>query len=95
MALTKAPTGLLYELHYVLAFVAVVEEGGFTNASDRLHVAQPSISRKIKRLEQLLGAELFVRRPHSYVQLTPAGIRFLKECRRILKEIDRSIDSIR
>jgi DNA-binding transcriptional LysR family regulator len=58
--------------HQLEYFVAVAEEGQFTRAAERLHVAQPSISAQIRRLEKTLGAPLFHRGPGP-VTLTDAG----------------------
>jgi len=48
-------------LDLVRCFVTVVETGGFTQASKRLHLTQSAITQKIKRLENLLQRRLFVR----------------------------------
>jgi len=49
------------DLDLVRCFVTVVECGGFTQASKRLHLTQSAITLKIKRLEDLLGQRLFVK----------------------------------
>ncbi len=49
------------DLDLVHCFVTVVETGGFTQASRRLHLTQSTITQKIKRLENLLQRRLFVR----------------------------------
>ena len=46
----------LRQLEYVLA---VVDHGGFTRAAAALHVAQPSLSQGVRRLEAELGVTLF------------------------------------
>jgi len=49
------------ELRQLEYLVAVVEEGGFTRAAERLHVAQPGVSAQIRRLEAELGEPLLDR----------------------------------
>ncbi|MBV8417382.1 MAG: LysR family transcriptional regulator [Verrucomicrobia bacterium] len=49
------------DLDQVRCFVTVVESGGFTQASRRLHLTQSAITLKIKRLEELLQRRLFLR----------------------------------
>ncbi|MET9959124.1 LysR family transcriptional regulator [Streptomyces sp. NPDC006326] len=64
-------------------FVAVAEELHFTRAAARLYVAQQALSRDVRRLEQALGAALFVRTTRA-VELTPDGERLLPLARRAL-----------
>jgi DNA-binding transcriptional LysR family regulator len=59
----------LRQLHY---FVAVAEEGTFTRAAHRVHVAQSGVSAHIKALEKELGQQLFERLPRV-AKLTAAG----------------------
>src|SRR5262245_34522600 len=49
------------EMHQVRYFLAVVDELNFTKAADKCHVAQPSLTRAIKLLEDELGGPLFHR----------------------------------
>ena len=53
-------------------FLALCQEGNFTRASKRCGVAQPSLTRAIRKLERELGEPLFVRR-HERTNLTPFG----------------------
>ncbi|SDK13308.1 LysR family transcriptional regulator [Nonomuraea jiangxiensis] len=59
-------------LEEIEAFVCIAELGGFTEASRRLNRSQPAISRRIRELEQSLGAALFERTGRR-VALTDAG----------------------
>lgn len=64
-------------------FVAVAEELHFTNAAQRLHIAQPTLSRQIRQLERQLDVVLFDRNQRS-VALTVAGKELLDGARKIL-----------
>ncbi|MFE9564494.1 LysR family transcriptional regulator [Streptomyces sp. NPDC006487] len=66
------------------SFLAVAEELHFTRAAARLYVAQQALSRDVRRLEQTLGAALFVRTTRA-VELTPDGERLLPLARRALR----------
>ncbi|OKK19732.1 LysR family transcriptional regulator [Streptomyces sp. CB00455] len=65
-------------------FVTTAEELHFTRAAARLHIAQQALSRDIRRLEQALGASLFVRTTRQ-VELTADGERLLPLARRVLR----------
>ncbi len=56
-------------------FLAVIATGSFVEASPRLHITQSTVSSRIQRLEEQLGAELFVRNKAG-TTLTPAGRQF-------------------
>ncbi|MFD4867237.1 LysR family transcriptional regulator [Streptomyces sp. NPDC058412] len=64
-------------------FVAAAEELHFTRAAARLYVAQQALSRDVRRLEQTLGAALFLRTTRQ-VELTADGQRLLPLARRVL-----------
>src|ERR1700756_1300383 len=49
------------EMHQIRYFLALCEELNFTKAAERCHVAQPSLTRAIKQLEEELGGALFRR----------------------------------
>lgn len=74
------------EFHQLRYFIAVAEEGSFSRAAERVHVAQPSLSQQIQKLESELGQALFDRLPRR-VLLTEAGRALLPFARRILNEI--------
>ncbi len=65
------------DLRRLQYFVAVARERNFTRAADRLHIAQPALSRQVRLLEQELGVELLHRTTHEF-ELTEAG-EFLLE----------------
>src|SRR3954469_3673653 len=69
--------------------VAVVEEGSFTRAAQRLFVTQPALSHQIKALETSAGGELLERRPHT-IQLTPMGRAFLPHATAAVRAADEA-----
>ena len=75
-------------------FQVVAEELHFGRASDRLHLAQPAVSRHIKVLETELGVILFERTSRQ-VALTRAGRLFLKDITPVLSEADAAIRNAR
>src|SRR6202048_1463987 len=75
------------DLRKVRYFVAVAEELNFGRAADRLHIAQPVLSRQIRALEKELHAQLFVR-DSSGTQLTPAGVELLADASQLLAGAD-------
>jgi DNA-binding transcriptional LysR family regulator len=75
------------DLRKVRYFAAVAEELNFRRAAERLHVAQPVLSRQIRALEKELHAQLFVR-DSSGTQLTRAGAQLLAEAPLLLAGAD-------
>src|SRR5262245_3251214 len=69
------------------AFVAVAEARGFAAAARRLALSPPAVTRGIAMLEARVGARL-LHRTTRVVRLTEAGDRYLRDCKRILAEID-------
>ena len=82
------------EFHQLRYFVAVAEERHFTKAARGLHVAQPSVSRAIRVLEEELGTSLF-HRMKGNVALTPAGETLLPWARRVLADVDGATGEVR
>ena len=75
------------------SFVTVVEVHGFTQAGQILGRTQPAISLQIKKLEDLVGAQLFVR-GGAQLDLTPTGERLLEYARQILSLNDEVLSEL-
>lgn len=75
------------ELRHLRYFAAVAGEGSFHRAADRLHIAQPALSRRIRDLEEELDVVLFHRSAKG-VRLTPAGDVLLAEVERLLPQVE-------
>ncbi len=65
--------------------IEVYRQQSFTKAADQLHIAQPSLSQQMKKLEEELDTPLFIRK-YGQVTPTPQGRRFIKRAENILKE---------
>ena len=78
------------ELRHLRYFIAVAEKLSFSDAAERLYIAQSAVSRQIKYLEDELGVKLFDRKSHP-IQLTPAGQAFLEESRATLAQLEQAV----
>ena len=74
-------------LNQLKYFLVVAETGSFTKASERLFIAQPSLSVGIQKLEEDLGIKLF-ERGKKRILLTNAGKYFLNKAKGILNEFE-------
>ena len=84
----------MIELRHLRYFIAVAEELNFRRAAERVHIDQTPLSRTIRDLEDQLGVQLFVRAPRK-LHLTPAGLRLLKEARKVLIRVERARRAVR
>jgi LysR family hca operon transcriptional activator len=76
------------ELRHLRFFVAVAESGSLTKAAEeRLHTAQPSLSRQMRDLEFEVGVQLMTRSARG-IELTPAGRTFLDHARLALAQVE-------
>jgi len=75
-------------------FIAIAEEGSLSAASARLHVAQPSLSQHVIKVEQELGVTLIERSSRGIV-LTDSGQILLKHAREICASMDICRESVR
>jgi DNA-binding transcriptional LysR family regulator len=70
-------------------FLAVIAAGSFVEAAQRLHVTQSTVSTRIQRLEETLGAELFVRNKAG-TTLTPAGRQFQRHAALLTRTVEQA-----
>ena len=82
------------DLRHFRYFRTVAEELSITRAAQRLHIAQPPLTRQIRQLETELGAVLFERHPRG-LTLTPAGHFFYEQAVQILERVEVSIAATR
>jgi DNA-binding transcriptional LysR family regulator len=80
----------MLEIRQLQYFLAVVHEMHFTKAAERLHVAQPALSKSVQQMESTLGAQLFIRHPNKEISLTPLGKIFYIEAKRTIEQVERS-----
>ena len=82
------------ELHQLRYFLAVARTKNFSRAAEQRHVAQPSLSQQIMKLEDELGERLFERTKRE-VSLTPAGDLLRVHAERVLQEVELARDGVR
>lgn len=76
------------ELRQLQYTIQIAEERNFSRAADKLHIAQPSLSQQLSKLEQELGVKLFQRNTSS-VELTHAGASFIEHAQKILDAVEQ------
>lgn len=82
------------DLRRLEVFLAVVDEGGFTDAADELGVSQPAVSQAVRGLERELGVSLFHRLGRG-VRLTDAGRALIAPARLTLHDAAAALDAAR
>jgi DNA-binding transcriptional LysR family regulator len=78
------------EFRQLRYFIGVAETLSFTKAGQRLHIAQPALSRQIRQLEDEIGVALFLRNRRK-VELTDAGLVFLREARTVVEQAHHAV----
>ena len=74
-------------------FLAVAKYGNITRASEQLHVTQPTISRQLMELEEIVGSPLLIRGKRQ-VTLTEAGVLFQQRASEIVSLMDKTLRDI-
>jgi DNA-binding transcriptional LysR family regulator len=80
-------------MQQIRCFCAALELGSFTAAADVLRVSQPAVAEQVRKLEQALGADLFVRAGRGVVP-TDAGRAFAEHAARSLRAAEDAADSV-
>ena len=81
-------------LQQLTYFLAAARHGSFSAGAESLHMAQPSLSEQVRRLEAELGVPLFVRAGKG-LELTEAGQLLRPHAERTLAEAQEAIESVR
>ncbi|GAA3226407.1 LysR family transcriptional regulator [Pseudonocardia petroleophila] len=82
------------ELRHLESFLVLADELHFGRAAARLHLAQPSLTQHLQRLERRVGVRLVDRGPHR-VRLTDAGAAFRDEAQRVLERAEAAVRAAR
>jgi len=81
------------ELRHLRYFIAVAEALSFTKAAQKLRLAQPSLTRQVRNLEEEIGVRLFDR-SNNRVSLTAPGRRFLFDAKKVLALCAESVATV-
>jgi DNA-binding transcriptional LysR family regulator len=82
------------EFKDLVIFIRIAETGNFHNAAELTHLSQPALSRRMQKLESILGAPLFERTTRK-TWLTSVGREFLPKARRMVEELELSVLGIK
>jgi LysR family cyn operon transcriptional activator len=80
-------------LRHIRYFLAVAEHRNFTRAAEALHVSQPTLSQQIRQLEDVLHTQL-LDRSGRHVQLTDAGLAWMRYAKLALQDLDAGVRAI-
>lgn len=79
-----------FDLQQLHAFIAVAERGSFRAAAEHIHLSAPALSRRIEKLESIIGTRLFNRTTRE-VDLTSNGRIFLERARAAIDDLESAI----
>ncbi len=82
------------DLKQLRTFREVADSGSLSRAADRLHLAQPALSRQIRLLEAEIGLPLFARHGRG-MQLTEAGTALLERIDGPVRQLERAVEEVR
>lgn len=89
----ETPPGPVMKLTHIRDVIAAAEHGSLRAAARHLGIAQPSITRSIREIEQVLGAPLFERHQQG-MRLTAAGKVFLRRAQAVQAELRRAAEEV-
>lgn len=75
------------------AFIAAVDEGGFSAAARQLNKTPSALSKLISRLEERLNVRLFLRSTRQ-LQLTHEGEVFYQQCKKVLSQVEQAEQAV-
>lgn len=81
------------DIKWIKTFIAVVEEGSFRGAAEKLYISQPSITVHIKLLEEYLQVQLF-HREHTKIKISSIGERYYPMAKNLMAQIEASTKEI-
>jgi DNA-binding transcriptional LysR family regulator len=81
------------DIHQLEHFLAIVDEGTFTRAAEKVCRTQPAVSHSIRKLEEVLGTPLFARDTPE-LRLTETGKRLVDYARRIVRLRDEAVGAL-
>ena len=84
---------LFMDIRQIKYFMAVADELNITHAAQKLHIAQPPLSRQLMELEEELGTKLFIRGKRK-IRLTPEGILLKRRGEQILALTEKTEEEI-
>lgn len=79
-----------FDLADLRGFLAVADLGSFRAAAESLHLSQSAVSRRVDKLEEALGVDLFVRTTRR-VELTTIGRTFVHKARAVMNELESAL----
>ncbi|KGF68298.1 hypothetical protein LL06_17365 [Hoeflea sp. BAL378] len=84
----------MFDIRQLRYFLAIIEEGSFSAAAQRVSVAQPALSLHVRNMEQSMSVKLLVRGPKGVVP-TEEGELLARRARAILADIEQTEDEVR
>src|SRR5688572_167071 len=87
------PKAELVSLQQIRCFCAAIDLGSFSAAAESLRVSQPAVAEQVRKLEHLLGTDLFVRGARGVLP-TEAGQAFAVHATRTLQTLDDATSSV-